>query len=160
MVGHWVHRVNISLYILLPLHVFAHVRPPIKSRTNRWQLAWVVWLREHRKANSMVLPVPNNLLSPYMRHIVWAHHPFVMLKDREHLSRARALTRKLQRALDKFEPALGLAKPKAQSAACNLGPAFEFERVRSSTAPSVEIMPTGNPNDKTDLEYSKSGRST
>ncbi|KAI2670570.1 hypothetical protein LCP963914a_9828 [Penicillium roqueforti] len=38
-----------------------------------------------------------------------------------------------------------------------IGPAFEYDRARRSTAPSPEMMPTQNLNqDKGDLEYSKS----
>ena len=82
------------------------------------------------------------------------------MKDRKHLSRARALTRDLERAMDKFEPALASTTSQAMPVAGILGPAFEYDRARRSTAPSPEMMPTPNLNqDKGDLEYSKSGRS-
>lgn len=76
------------------------------------------------------------------------------MKDRKHLSRARALTRDLGRAMDKFEPALASTTSQAMPVAGILGPAFEYDRARRSTAPSPEMMPTPN------LNHSKSGRST
>ncbi|CRL31268.1 unnamed protein product [Penicillium camemberti] len=79
------------------------------------------------------------------------------MKDRKHLSRARALTRDLERAMDKFEPALASTTSQAMPVAGILGPAFEYDRARRSTALSPEMMPTPNLNqDKGDLEYSKS----
>lgn len=82
------------------------------------------------------------------------------MKDRKHLSRARALTRELERALDKFEPALTSTISQAIPVASILRLAFEYNRVRRSTTLSLEIMPTPNLNqDKGDLEYLKSGRS-
>lgn len=81
------------------------------------------------------------------------------MKDRKHASRARALTRDLQRALDKFEPALAPTRSQARPADGTLRPAFESERARRLTAPSPDMMTTQNLNqDKGDLEYSKSGR--
>ena len=49
------------------------------------------------------------------------------MKDGKHLSRARALTRELERALDKFEPALASTTSQARPVAGILGPAFEYD---------------------------------
>lgn len=82
------------------------------------------------------------------------------MKDRKHFSRARALTRELERALDNFQPALASTTSRAMPAAGVLGPAFECDHARRSTAPSPEMMSTQDLNqDKGDSEYSKSGRS-